>query len=79
MVEDENGFWLELAEVENVELKRLLPRPGAADSGFFVSGGAVPFAVIFAFPAEAFETLVPLIALIVPSFFRHALRLQLKI
>lgn len=26
VVEDENGFWLELVEVGTVELKRLLPR-----------------------------------------------------
>lgn len=75
---DENGLWLGLAEVAKVELKRLLPRPRAAGSGFDVSGGAVPFAVVFDFPAEAFETRMPLIALIVPSFFRHAFRLQLK-
>lgn len=30
VVEIENGFWLELAEVEKVDLKRLLPRLGAA-------------------------------------------------
>lgn len=26
VMEDENGFWLELVEVGKVELKRLLPR-----------------------------------------------------
>lgn len=77
--EEENGFWLELAGVGKVELKRLLPRFGAAGSGFGVSGGAVPLSIVFGFPAaEAFETLMPLMALIVPSFFRHAFRLQLK-
>lgn len=30
VVEIKNGLWLELAEVEKVELKRLLPRLGAA-------------------------------------------------
>lgn len=39
----------------------------------------MPFAFFTGFPAEAFETLMPLIALIGPSFFRHAFRLQLKI
>ena len=75
---DENGFWLELAEFGKVELKRLLPRFGAVVSGLDVSDGAGPFAVIFGFPTEAFATLMPLMALIVPSFFRHAFLLQLK-
>lgn len=77
-MEVENGFRLELPEVEKFELKRLLPRLGATVSGFGVSSGAVPFAMLFGFPAEVFEILMPLIALIVPSFFRHAFRLQPK-
>lgn len=79
VLEVENGFRLDLAEVEVVELKRLLPRLAAECSGFGVSGDAVPFAIFFGFSAEAFETLMPLMALMVPSFFRHAFRLQLKI
>lgn len=79
MVEDENGFWFELAEVEEVEPKRLSPKFGAGLCGFGVSRGSVLFAVVLSFLAEAFENLMPLIALKVPSFFRHAFRLQLKI
>ena len=75
---DENGFWLERAGVGNVELKTLLPRFGSAVSGFGFTGGAGPFAVVFGFPTEAFATLMPLMALIVPSFLRHAFLLQLK-
>lgn len=32
VVEDENGFWLELVEIEKVELKRILPRLGGVIS-----------------------------------------------
>ncbi len=77
--EEENGFWFEPAEVEEVEPKRLSPKFGAGFCGFGVFRGSVVFAVVLGFLAEAFETLIPLIALKVPSFFRHAFRLQLKI
>ncbi len=76
MVEEENGFWFELAEVEP---KRLSPKFGAELCGFGVSSGSVLFAVVLGFLAEDFDTIIPLIALTVPSFFRHAFRLQLKI
>ena len=75
---EENGFWLELAGFGKVELKRLSPRFGSAVSGFGFSGGTGPFAVIFCLSTEAFATLMPLMALIVPSFFRHDFLLQLK-
>ena len=75
---DENGFWLELAGLGKVELKSLLPRYGNAVSEFGFSGGAGPFAVVFGFSTEAFATLMPLMALIVPSFLRHDFLLQLK-
>ena len=72
----EKGFWLLL--LGNVVLKRLLPRLGGADSCFGSSctGGISLFA--FDFPAAVFGILMPLIALVVPSFFLQAFLLQLK-
>ena len=74
----ENGFGLEVS-AENVELKRLLPRDGVSCvcSSFFVGSGPAPVAFLV-FPAAFFEILTPRIALMVPSFFRQALRLQLN-
>ena len=55
----------------------LLPRLVAISSlDAFWSGG--PLDAGFDFRVVVCETLVPLMTLIVPSFFRHALRLQLK-
>ena len=38
----------------------------------------MPVDDVLGIPATVCETLMPLMALIVPSFFRHAFRLQLK-
>ena len=75
----EKGFGLEIL-VENVELKRLLPRDGGScsSSAFFLDSELLLFDVLV-FPEASFETLIPRIALTVPSFFRQALRLQLNI
>lgn len=74
----EKGFELELVDAK-VELKRLLPRFEVACfcTTSFSGSNLVPVdALVFA--EDASGILIPRIALIVPSFFRQALRLQLK-
>ena len=72
----EKGFWLLL--LEKVDVKRLLPILGGAGCcwGSSCTGGTSLFA--FDFPAALFGILMPLIALMVPSFFLQAFLLQLK-
>ena len=64
--------------LEKVELKRLLPifADAGACFGSFCKGVLSLFA--FDFPAEVLGNLVPLTALIVPSFFLQAFLLQLN-
>lgn len=78
VVEEEKGFWVELAEVGKVELKRLLPRFEGEWSFLDDSWDGAPLHDVLGIPAAVCETLMPLMALIVPSFFRHAFRLQLN-
>ena len=61
--------------LEKVELKRLLPMFADSSACF----GSLCLGVLsFNFPAEVLGNLVPLIALIVPSFFLQAFLLQLN-
>lgn len=72
------GFELELLDV-NVELKRLLPKLRVAFPcvSCFADFEPLP-SEPSAFPEAAFDILTPRIALTVPSFFRQAFLLQMK-
>ncbi len=83
-MDEENGFWLCAAEVENgfedpdaekgFELKSALPRFSGFRSGFVFSS----FGSKAGFSFAALDTRTPRIALILPSFFWHVFPLQPK-